>query len=32
LLAAQVGDDFYARWARWFFVERMKDNPVAFDR
>jgi WD40 repeat protein len=30
-LASQAGDDFYARWARWFFVERMKNNPVAFE-
>jgi WD40 repeat protein len=29
-LAAQGGDDFYARWARWFFVERMNDKPAAF--
>ncbi len=29
-LAASTGDDFYARWARWFFVERMKDKAAAF--
>jgi WD40 repeat protein len=30
-LAAQVGNDFYARWARWFFVQRMKEEPAAFE-
>ena len=23
-------DDFYVRWARWFFKERMNDKPLAF--
>ena len=29
-LSAQTGDDFYARWSRWFFVERFKEKPTAF--
>jgi len=29
-LAASTADDFYARWAKWFLVERMKDKPAAF--
>jgi hypothetical protein len=29
-LGSLAGDDFYARWARWFFVERMTDKPAAF--
>ena len=24
------GDDFYSRFARWFCVDRMKENPPAF--
>jgi WD40 repeat protein/predicted Ser/Thr protein kinase len=30
-LTAQLGSDFYTRWARWFFVERMHDQPAAFE-
>jgi WD40 repeat protein len=29
-LAANTGNDFFGRWARWFLVERMKDKPAAF--
>jgi len=29
-LATGTADDFYARWAKWFLVERMKDKPAAF--
>jgi len=29
-LGSLSGDDFYARWARWFLVERMKPHPAAF--
>ena len=29
-LATSTADDFYARWAKWFLVERMKDKPAAF--
>jgi hypothetical protein len=29
-LRSLEGNDFYARWARWFFGERMKDKPSAF--
>ncbi len=29
-LSSLPGTDFYARWARWFFVERMKPNPPEF--
>jgi WD40 repeat protein len=29
-LKALEGEDFYARWARWFLVERMKDEPSDF--
>jgi hypothetical protein len=29
-LSSQEGDDFYARWGRWFFVERLKDHPALF--
>jgi WD40 repeat protein len=30
-LSSLAGDDFYARWARWFLVERMKSQPAAFE-
>ncbi len=29
-LASRGGDDFYARWARWFLIERMEPRPAAF--
>ena len=29
-LCSLSSDDFYARWARWFLVERMKPHPAAF--
>jgi WD40 repeat protein len=29
-LSSLKGDDFYARWSRWFLVERMKPNPPEF--
>jgi WD40 repeat protein/serine/threonine protein kinase len=29
-LSSLEGDDVYARWARWFFVERLKDRPAPF--
>jgi WD40 repeat protein len=29
-LSSLKGDDFYARWARWFLVERMQRNPPEF--
>jgi len=29
-LRSLKGDDFYTRWARWFFVERFKEHPTPF--
>ncbi len=29
-LCSQEGDGFYARWGRWFFVERLKEHPSPF--
>jgi hypothetical protein len=29
-LGASTADDLYARWAKWFLVERMKDKPLLF--
>jgi serine/threonine protein kinase/WD40 repeat protein len=29
-LSSSEGDDFCARWARWFFVERLKERPALF--
>jgi WD40 repeat protein/serine/threonine protein kinase len=29
-LSSVKGDDFYARWARWFLVERIKEHPPLF--
>ena len=29
-LSAQAGEDFYSRWARWFLVDRMQENPKPF--
>jgi WD40 repeat protein len=29
-LGASTSDDLYARWAKWFFVERVKDKPSLF--
>jgi WD40 repeat protein len=29
-LSSLEGDDFYARWARWFFAERLKEHPAPF--
>jgi hypothetical protein len=29
---ASTADDLYARWAKWFLVERMKDKPLLFVR
>jgi serine/threonine protein kinase/WD40 repeat protein len=29
-LSSIEGEDFYARWARWFFVERLKERPALF--
>ncbi|PWU22029.1 MAG: hypothetical protein C5B50_00285 [Verrucomicrobia bacterium] len=29
-LSSQQGDGFYARWARWFSVERLKEHPAPF--
>ncbi|HVV72592.1 MAG TPA: hypothetical protein VHI52_14015, partial [Verrucomicrobiae bacterium] len=29
-LTSEDGDDFYHRWAHWFLVERMRDNPPPF--
>jgi WD40 repeat protein len=29
-LASLEGNDFYPRWARWFFAERMTERPAAF--
>jgi WD40 repeat protein len=29
-LCSQEGDDFYGRWGRWFFVERLKQHPARF--
>jgi hypothetical protein len=29
-LSSQTGDDFYARWAKWFLVERMQPRPAEF--
>jgi len=26
-LLATRGHDFYARWARWFFIERLQEDP-----
>jgi hypothetical protein len=29
-LTSLNSDDAYARWAKWFLVERMKPDPAAF--
>ncbi|MBX3731417.1 MAG: hypothetical protein KF791_02345 [Verrucomicrobiae bacterium] len=29
-LAAFPGNEFHARWARWFFVERLQPHPAEF--
>jgi len=29
-LGGLTGNDFYGRWARWFLVERMQDEPAVF--
>jgi WD40 repeat protein len=29
-LGASTSDDLYARWAKWFLVERVKDKPPLF--
>ena len=29
-LSNSTESDFYSRWGRWFFQERLKDNPAAF--
>jgi WD40 repeat protein/serine/threonine protein kinase len=29
-LSSEGGDDFYNRWAHWFFVERLKEHPAPF--
>ena len=30
-LSSLAGEDFYARWARWFLMERMQEHPAMFE-